>query len=106
MTAKDKKKMPQKSEVATAKSFPHSERLVEEEQYKQKKEKRSVDMKEQGKKSELQAKTSRGKLQKPYSQVKERERVKETDSGMKAKRLVAHSSEQHFLTLTHILLKT
>ena len=45
--AKDKKKMPQKSKVATAKSSPHSERLVEEEQYKQKKGKRSVDVKEQ-----------------------------------------------------------
>ena len=92
--AKDKKKMPQKSKVATAKSSPHSERLVEEEQYKQKKGKRSVDMKEQERESELRAKASRGKLQKPHSQVKERERVKETDSGMKAKRLVAHSSEQ------------
>ena len=92
--AKDKKKMPQKSKVATAKSSPHSERLVEEEQYKQKKGKRSVDMKEEERESELPAKASRGKLQKPHSQVKERERVKESDSGMKAKRLVAHSSEQ------------
>ena len=92
--AKDKKKMPQKSKVATAKSSPHSERLVEEEQYKQKKGKRSVDMKEQERESELRAKASRGKLQKPHSQVKERERVKESDSGMKAKRLVTHSSEQ------------
>ena len=92
--AKDKKKMPQKSKVATAKSSPHSERLVEEEQYKQKKGKRSVDMKKQERESELRAKASRGKLQKPHSQVKERERVKESDSGMKAKRLVAYSSEQ------------
>ena len=92
--AKDKKKMPQKSKVATTKSSQHSERLVEEEQYKQKKGKRSVDMKEQERESELRAKASRGKLQKPHSQVKERERVKETDSGIKAKRLVAHSSEQ------------
>ena len=51
-------------------------------------------MKEQESESNLRAKASRGKLQKPHSQVKERERVKETDSGMKAKRLVAHSSEQ------------
>ena len=92
--AKDKNKMPQKSKVATAKSSPHSERLVEEEQYKQKKGKRSVDMKEQERESELRANASRGKLQKPHSRVKERKRVKETDSGMKAKRLVAHSSEQ------------
>ena len=92
--AKDTKKMPQKSKVATAKSSPHSERLVEEEQYKQKKGKRSVDMKEQERESELPAKTSIGKLQKPHSQVKDRERVKETYSEMKAKRLVAHSSEQ------------
>ena len=92
--AKDKNKMPQKSKVATAKSSPHSERLVEEEQYKQKKGKRNVDMKEEERESELPAKASRGKLQKPHSQVKERERVKETDSGMKAKRRVAHSSEQ------------
>ena len=92
--AKDKKRMPQKSKVATAKSSPHSKRLVEEEQYKQKKGKRSVDMKEQERESELRAKASRGKLQKPHSQVKERERVKETDSGMKPKRLVAYSSEQ------------
>ena len=94
--AKDKKKMPQKSKVATAKSSPHSERLVEEEQYKQKKGKRSVEMKEQERESELRAKASRGKLQRPHShsQVKERERVKEIDSGMKAKRLVGHSSEQ------------
>ena len=92
--AKDKKKMLQKSKVTTAKSSPHSERLVEEEQYKQKKEKRSVDMKEQERKSGLPAKGSRGKLHKPHSQVKERERVKETNSGMKAKGLVAHSSEQ------------
>ena len=92
--AKDKRKMPQKSKVATAKSSPHSERLVEEEQYKQKKGKISVDMKEQERESELPAKASRGKLQKPHSQVKEKERVKESDSGMKAKRLVAHSSEQ------------
>ena len=86
--AKDKKKMPQKSKVATAKSSPHSERLVEEEQYKQKKRKRSVDMKEQQRELELRAKASRGKLQKPHSQVKE------ADPGMKAKGLVAHSSEQ------------
>ena len=92
--AKDKKKMPQKFKVVTAKSSPHSERLVEEEQYKQKKGKRSVDMKQQERESELRAKASRGKIQKPHSQVKERERVKETDSGMKAKSLVAHSSEQ------------
>ena len=92
--AKDKKKMPQKSKVATAKSSPHSERLVEEEQYKQKKGKRSVDMKEQERESELPAKASRGKLQKLHSQVKVRERVKESNSGMKTKRLVAHSSEQ------------
>ena len=92
--AKDKKKMPQKSKVATAKSSPHSERLIEEEQYKQKKGKRSVEMKEQERESELRAKASRGKLQRPHSQVKERERVKEIDSGMKAKRLVAHSSKQ------------
>ena len=92
--AKDKKKMPQKSKVATAKSSPHSERLVEEEQYKQKKGKRSVDMKEQKRESELRAKASRGMLQKPHSQVKERERVKEAASGMKAMRLVTHSSEQ------------
>ena len=92
--AKDKKKIPQKSTLAIAKSSPHSERLVEDEQYKQKKGKRSVDIKEQERESELQAKASRRKLQKPHSQVKERERVKETDSGMKAKRLVAHSSEQ------------
>ena len=85
--ATDKKKMPQKSKVATAKFSPHSERLVEEEQYKQKKEKISVDMKEQ-------ESASRGKLQKPHSQVKEREKLKETDSGMIAKRLVAYSSEQ------------
>ena len=85
--AKENNKMPK---VATAKS----ERLVEEEQYKQKKGKRNGDMKEQGRKSELQAKASREKLRKPHSQLKERERVKETDSGMKAKRLVAHSSEQ------------
>ena len=89
--AKDKKKMPQKSKVATAKSSP---RLVEEEQCKQNKGKRSVDMKEQERESELPAKGSRGKLHEPHSQVKEREGVKETDSGMKAKRLVAHSSEQ------------
>ena len=92
--AKDKKKMPQKSKVATAKSSPHSERLVEEEQYKQKKGKRSVDMKKQERESELRAKASRGMLQKPHSQVKERERVKEAASGMKAMRLVTHSSEQ------------
>ena len=92
--AKDKKKMPQKSKVATAKSSPHSERLVEEEQYKQKKGKRSIDTKEQERKSELRTKASKGNLQKSHSQVKERERVKGTDSGMKAKRLVAHSSEQ------------
>ena len=92
--AKEKKKMPQKSKVATAKSSPHSERLVEKEQYKQKKGKRSVDTKEQERESELKAKANRRKPQKPHSQVKERERVKETDSGMKAKRLVAHSSEQ------------
>ena len=89
--AKGKKKMPQKS---TAKSSPNSERLVEEEQYKQKKRKRSADTKEQERKSELRAKSNRGKLQKPHSQVKERERVKESDSGMKTKRQVAHSSEQ------------
>ena len=92
--AKDKKKMPKKSKLATVKSSPHSERLVEKEQYKQKKGKRSVDMKEQERESELRAKASRAKLQKPHSQVKERERVKESDSGMKAKTLVAHSSEQ------------
>ena len=69
--AKDTKKMPQKSKVATAKSSPHSKRLVEEEQYKQKKGKRSVDMKEQERESELQANSSRRKLQKPHSQVKE-----------------------------------
>ena len=92
--AKDENKMPQKSKVATAKSSPHSERLVEEEQYKQKKGKRSVDMKEHKRESELRAKASRRKLQKTLSQVKEREKVKETDSGMKAKRLVARSSEQ------------
>ena len=91
---KDKNKMSQKSKVATAKSSPHSERLVEEEQCKQKKGKRSVDIKEQERESELRAKVSRGKIHKPHSQVKERERVKESDSGMKAKRLVAHSSEQ------------
>ena len=34
------------------------------------------------------------RVQKRHSQVKERERVKGTDSGMKAKRLVAHSSKQ------------
>ena len=34
------------------------------------------------------------RVHKPHSQVKGRERVKESDSGMKAKRLVAHSSEQ------------
>ena len=85
---KDKKKMPQKSKVATAKSSPHSERLVEEEQYKQKKGKRSVDMKEQ---SELRAKASRGK---PHSQVKEMENVEETDSGKKAKRPAPLTPEQ------------
>ena len=92
--AKDKKRMPQKSEVATAKFSPHSERLVEEEQYKQKKGKRSVDMKEQERELEVRAKASGGKFQKPHLQVKERERVKESDSGMKARRLLAHSSEQ------------
>ena len=90
--AKDKKKMPQKSQIVTAKFSPHSERLVEEEQYKQKKGKRSVDMKEQERESELQAKTSRGKLKEPHSQLKERERVKETDSGMKAKSLFFRTS--------------
>ena len=92
--AEEKKKMYEKSKVATAKSSPYSERLVEEEQYKQKNGKRSVDMKEQERESELQAKASREQLQKPHSQVKEGERAKETDSGMKAKGQVAHSSEQ------------
>ena len=93
VNAKGKKKMSQKYQaIATAKSSPYSERLVEEEKYKQEKGKRNVDMKEQERESELQTKASRGKLQKPYSQVKERERVKETYSGMKAKR--PHSSEQ------------
>ena len=92
--AKDKNKMPQKSEVAPAKSSPDSERLLEEDHYKKEKGKRSVCMKEQESESKLQAKASRGKLQKPHSQVKERERVKETDSRIKAKRLVAHSSKQ------------
>ena len=90
--AKDKKKMPQKSKIATAKFSPHSERLVEEEQYKE--GKGSIDMKEQKRESELPAKGSRRKLQKPHFQVKEREKVKETDTGMKEKKLVAHSSEQ------------
>ena len=89
--AKDKKKVPQKFKVATAKCSPLSERLVKEEQYKQKKGKRSVDMKEQERQSELQAKARRGK---PHSRVKERERVKKTDSEIKAKRLVVHFSEQ------------
>ena len=83
--AKDKKKMPQKSKVAIAKSSPHSERLVEQKKGK------SVGMKEQERES---AKASRGKLQKPHSHVKERERVKETDSGMKTRKPEAHSSEQ------------
>ena len=85
------KKMPQKFKVATAKSSPHSERLAEEEQLKQKKGKGCVDRKYQERESELRAKASRGK---PHSQVKERGRVKETNSVMKAKRLVAHSSKQ------------
>ena len=86
-----KNKMPWKSKLlATAKSSPHSEK----EQYKQKKGKRSVDMKEQETKSELRAKASREKLQKPDSQIKGREKVKETDWRMKAKRLVVHSSKQ------------
>ena len=94
VVAKDEKKMPQKFKVATAMSSPHSNRLVEEEQCKQKKAKRSVDMKDQERESELQAKANRAKLQKPYIQLKERERVNKTNSGIKAKRLVAHSSEQ------------
>ena len=93
VVAKDEKKMPQKFKVATAMSSSHSNRLVEEEQCKQKKAKRSVDMKDQERESELQAKAKR-KAQKPYSQLKERERVNKTNSGIKAKRLVAHSSEQ------------
>ena len=92
--AKNKNKMPQKSKVATAKSSPHSERLVEEEQYKQNKGKRSVDMKKQERESEMRAKTSRGKVQKPNSQQNEREREKETDSGMKTKGPVNHSTDQ------------
>ena len=87
---KHKKQMPHKSKVATARSSPHSERQVGKEQYKQKK---GFNVKEQGD-SGLQAKFSRGKLQKPHYQLKERARVKETDSRMKAKRLVAHCSEQ------------
>ena len=92
--AKGKKKMPQKSKVATAKSSPHSERQVEEEKYKQKKRNKNADMKEQERESELRAKASREKFQKPHSQLKERERVKETDSRMKEKRLEAHSSAE------------
>ena len=90
--AMDKKRMSREFNIATAKYSSHSERLVEEEQYKQKKGNESVDMKEQERESELQAKASRGKLQKP--QLKERESMKETDSGMKTKRLGAHSSEK------------
>ena len=85
---KDKKKLPQKSKVVTAKSSPHSERLVEQKKGK------SVGMKEQERESELPAKASRGKLQKPHSQAKERERMKETDSGMKTRKPEAHYSEQ------------
>ena len=92
MGARDKKRKPQKSKVAIAKSSSLSKRLVEEEQYKQKKGKRYVYMKEQERESELQAKPSREKVQKTHFQVKEREKVKETDSGMKAKRLTAQKA--------------
>ena len=82
------------SKLSVAESSPHSETLVGEEQYNQKKGKRSVDMKEQERESELRARASRAKLQKPHSELNERERVKEADSGKEVMRSVAHSTEQ------------
>ena len=82
------------SKVSVAKSSPHTERLVEEEQYQQMKGKRSADVKKPERESKLQAKASKAKLQKLHSQLNERERVKETDSGKKVMRSVAHSTEQ------------
>ena len=87
--AKDKKKMPQKSKVATAQYSPHSERLVKEEQYKQRKGKQSLHLKQESD-PVLQAKASRGKVQKSHFQLEERN----CDPEKKAKSLVAHSSEQ------------
>ena len=82
--AKGKKKVPQKC----------FERPDEEVVHKQKKRERSFDIKEQGRESELQAKASRGRLQKPNFQLNVRERMKEADSGMQAKRPVNHSTDE------------
>ena len=84
--AKANKGMPQKSKVAVAKCYQHFEIPDKEDLQKQKKGERSFAIKEQGRESELLANASRGRLQKP--------KVQETDSGIKAKRPVNHSTDQ------------
>ena len=86
--AKDKKKMPQKSKLATAKSSPLSER---KEQYKRKKG-RSLDLNEQEREYEIRAKASRSKLHRYYSQQRKGESM--TNSGIKTKKPAADFSKQ------------